>query len=123
MRALGSRVAVSLFCVLAGSSAALAGNPLVDPTRPATATDVPAEASEAGGMHVQAVVIRGGSRVAVVDGRVVRAGDRIANLVIEEVTPDGVRYSQDGHSRFARLKSPTPLSVRHGGAPSQRDPP
>jgi MSHA biogenesis protein MshK len=123
MRALVSGIAVSLLCALACGGAAQAGNPLVDPTRPATATDVPAEASEAGGVRVQAVVIRGGSRVAVVDGRVVRAGDRIANVLIEEVTPDGVRYSQDGHSRFARLKCPTPLSVRHGGAPSQRDSP
>ena len=98
------------------------GNGLVDPTRPVTATDPAVAASETGAMHVQAVVIRAGSRVAVVDGRLVRAGDRIANALIEEVTPDGVRYSQAGHSRFARLKSPTPLTVRRG-AQSQRDVP
>lgn len=122
MRALALSVAMSLLGVLVPGGAPRAGEQLVDPTRPMNATDVPAAASETGGVRVEAVVIRPGSRVAVVDGRVVRAGDRIANVLIEEVTPDGVRYSQDGHSRFARLKCPTPLSVRHG-APSQRDPP
>lgn len=121
MRAPALKVAVLLLPMLAAAGAARAQ--LVDPTRPMSATDTPAAPSEAGGVRVQAVVIRAGSRVAVVDGRVVRAGDRIANVTIEEVTPDGVRYSQDGHSRFARLKSPTPLSVRRGGAPLQRDPP
>lgn len=103
---------------LAAVVAAQAGNPLADPTRPASATDPVAAAPESGEVRVQAIVIRGDSRVAVVDGRVVRAGDRIANVLIEEVTPDGVRYSHDGQSRFARLKSPTSLPVRRGGAPS-----
>jgi hypothetical protein len=48
---------------------------------------------------------------------VVHAGDRIGNAFIEEVTPDGVRYSQDGRSRFARLKGPSPLPVRRGAQP------
>jgi len=107
---------------LAAAGAAHAGTPLVDPTRPMSATDPAPAAAEPGGVRVQAVVIRPGSRVAVVDGRLVHAGDRIANLLIEEVTPEGVRYSQDGHSRFARLKCPTPLTVRRG-APRLRDPP
>ena len=107
-------------CVVAACEAAHAGNVLVDPTRPISATDSPVAAREPGGVHVQAIVIRADSRVAVVDGRVVRAGDRIANVYIEEVTPEGVRYLQDGHSRFVRLKCPTPLPVRRGAAP-QRD--
>ena len=112
---------VALFALAVhGAEAAHAGNLLVDPTRPMTATDSPVAAPESGGVHVQAIVIRADSRVAVVDGRVVRAGDRIANVYIEEVTPEGVRYLQDGHSRFARLKCPTPLPVRRGAAP-QRD--
>ena len=107
---------------LAALQAAHAGNPLVDPTRPMSATDSVAAAPEPGGVRVQAVVIRPGSQVAVVDGRLVHAGDRIGNVLIEEVTPEGVRYSLDGHSRFARLKCPTPLTVRRG-APAPRDPP
>lgn len=109
-----------LVCVVAACEAAHAANPLVDPTRPVSATDSAAAAPEPGGVHVQAIVIRADSRVAVVDGRVVRAGDHIASVFIEEVTPEGVRYSQGGHSRFARLKCPTPLPVRRGAAP-QRD--
>lgn len=119
VRALALIVALSAVSVLA-AGAANAGNLLVDPTRPMTAVDSPVAAPQPGGVHVQAIVIRAGSRVAVVDGRVVHAGDRIANVFIEEVTPEGVRYSQDGHSRFARLKCPTPLPVRRG-APAQRD--
>lgn len=112
---------VALFALaVQGAEAAHAGNLLVDPTRPMTATDSPVAAPESGGVHVQAIVIRADSRVAVVDGRVVRAGDRIANVYIEEVTPEGVRYLQDGHSRFARLKCPALLPVRRGAAP-QRD--
>ena len=119
VRALVLILALSAVSVLA-ARAVQAGNLLVDPTRPMTAGDSRVAAPESGGVHVQAIVIRAGSRVAVVDGRVVRAGDRIASLLIEEVTPEGVRYSQDGHSRFARLKCPTPLPVRRGAAP-QRD--
>jgi hypothetical protein len=106
---------------LAAAAAAHAGNPLVDPTRPVTAADS-AAAPETGGVRVQAIVIRPGSRVALVEGRLVHAGDRIGSLLIEAVTPEGVRYSQDGHTRFARLRCPTPLTVRRG-APSPRDPP
>lgn len=109
-----------LVCALAAGEAAHAGNPLVDPTRPISAAASPVAAPESGGVRVQAIFIRADSRVAVVDGRVVRAGDHVASLFIEEVTPEGVRYSQDGHSRFARLKCPTPLPVRRGAAP-QRD--
>ncbi|HYB66314.1 MAG TPA: hypothetical protein VEC59_13790 [Steroidobacteraceae bacterium] len=111
-------IALAALPLLAAGGAARAGNPLADPTRPVTAADSAAAAPEPGGVRVQAVVIRPGSRVAVVDGRLVRAGDRIADIFIEEVTPEGVRYSQDGHSRFARLRCPPPLPVRRG-APSQ----
>ena len=120
MRGLRLIVAMCVVFSFAAGEAGHAGNPLVDPPRPTSATDSPVAAPESGGVHVQAIVIRADSRIALVDGHVVRAGDRIANVFIEEVTPEGVRYSQDGHSRFARLKCPTPLPVRRS-APSQRD--
>jgi len=118
VKALVHITALAVLPVLAAGGTAHAGGPLADPTRPMTATDSAAAAPEPAGVRVQAIVIRAGSRVAVVDGHLVHAGDRLANLLIEEVTPDGVRYSQDGHSRFARLKCPTPLTVRRG-APSK----
>ena len=85
-------------------AAVRAAEPLVDPTRPVAARAAAYE--DTSGVHVQAIVSRAGSRIAIVDGKVVHAGDRVANVVIEEVTPEGVRYSQDGRSGFARLASP-----------------
>lgn len=121
MRALIRIVVLTVVPLLASSGAARA-NGLIDPTRPANATDPVATAPEPGEVRVQAIILRDGSRVAVVDGRVVHAGDRIAGVTIEEVTPDGVRYLLDGKSRFAPLKCPTSLTVRRG-APAQRDMP
>jgi len=89
--------------LLAGADVSGA-EPLVDPTRPVAARAAAYE--DTSGVHVQAIVSRAGSRIAIVDGKVVHAGDRVANVVIEEVTPEGVRYSQDGRSGFARLASP-----------------
>ena len=109
-------------CAIALAGAAQAGNLLVDPTRPASAPESAGAVSESGGVHVQAIVSRAGSRVAIVDGKLVHAGDRIANILIEEVTPEGVRYSQGGQSGFARLQCPKALPVRHTPTP-QRDVP
>lgn len=75
---------------------------LIDPTRPTTATGHSA-ASHACGVCVEAIVTRQEGSFAVVNGRVVRAGDRFSDISIEEVTPDGVKYSQAGHRGFARL--------------------
>jgi hypothetical protein len=121
MRAFLPLIALAVLALLAGA-AAHAGSPLADPTRPMSAGDSRPAATEPGGVRVQAIMIRPDSRVALVDGRLVHAGDRIANLLIEAVTPEGVRYSQDGHSRFARLRCPSQVTVRRG-APSPRDVP
>lgn len=75
---------------------------LTDPTRPTTATGHNA-ASHGCGVCVEAIVTRQEGSFAVVNGRVVRAGDRLSDISIEEVTPDGVRYLQGGHRGFARL--------------------
>jgi hypothetical protein len=45
---------------------------------------------------VQAVITRQGTSIAVVNGHIVHAGDRLANVAIEEVTPTGVLYVQAG---------------------------
>ncbi|HEY6924016.1 MAG TPA: hypothetical protein VI653_11135 [Steroidobacteraceae bacterium] len=75
---------------------------LVDPTRPTTATGH-SVASHACGVCVEAIITRRDGSFAVVNGRVVRAGDRFSDISIEEVTPDGVKYLQAGHRGFARL--------------------
>jgi len=99
-----------------------AANVLVDPTRPVSATDSATAVADSTGVRVQAIMSRAGSRVAIVDGKLVRAGDRIANILIEEVTPEGVRYSQGGQSVFVRLQCPKQLPVRRAPVP-QRDVP
>jgi len=114
----------ALGCLLGavtGAGEARADGALVDPTRPATASDEVRE-PQSGIVHVQAIVSRAHTQVAIVDGRLVRAGDRIAGLLIEEVTPEGVRFLQNGRRGFARVQSPKPLPVRHAPRP-QRDVP
>ena len=79
---------------------ALGSDGLVDPTRPSRAG---AGATAEQGVHVQAILDRSGVRVAIVDGKLVRAGDRVANILIEEVMSDGIRYSESGRTTIARL--------------------
>ncbi|HXY97941.1 MAG TPA: hypothetical protein VEH00_13335 [Steroidobacteraceae bacterium] len=97
----------AILCALllcARATTALADGALLDPTRPHTAEAL--LESDLSGVHVQAILDRSGTRLAIVDGRLVRAGDRIGGIVIEEVTAHGVRYSRDGRGEFAALESP-----------------
>ena len=75
---------------------------LVDPTRPTTTTGH-SDTTHACGVCVEAIVTRKEGSFAVVNGRVVRAGDRLSDISIEEITPDGVEYLRGGHRGFARL--------------------
>jgi hypothetical protein len=68
--------------------------------------------AEAVAVHVQAIVSRPGSCVAIVNGKLVRAGDKLGSISIKEVTSDGVRYVRDGHVGFSRVASAAPLVVR-----------
>jgi hypothetical protein len=92
----------ALLCLTAVSGAAAhGGDALVDPTRPGSAA---APRRHTGGLQVQAIITRAGARIAIVDGQLVHAGDHLANVVIEEVTPEGIRYSKNnGRMGFARL--------------------
>jgi hypothetical protein len=108
MSATLARASVCLLA-LAGGVGTVQAAQLADPTRP-SATAAPAQTE--GAMHVQAIIVRATSRVAIVDGHLVRAGDRIGNVLIEAVTPEGVRYARGGHSAFARL-STVAVTVRH----------
>src|SRR5262244_2297545 len=100
--------AVRISCWVIGlvvAGAASGAETLVDPTRPISAHAAPDTHSDSPGVHVQAIFSRSGSRIAIVNGKVVRAGDRLGNLSIEEVTADGVRFFLDGHSMFVRVLS------------------
>ena len=113
--------AVTLACLIAATEAigTVRAAQLLDPTRPSTASDAGAE--ETGGVHVEAIILREGTRVAIVSGHLVRAGDRLGGVLIEEVTPEGVRYVQNGHSVFARLAAGT-VVVRRAPASGERVP-
>jgi hypothetical protein len=76
---------------------------LGDPTRPTSTMPGHSGVAHACGVCVEAIVTRQEGSFAVVNGRVVRAGDRFSDISIEEVTPDGVKYLQAGHRGFARL--------------------
>lgn len=99
-----------LAVLFAGAPVARAAEGLLDPTRPTSAVAAPESVGD--GIHVEAVIQRAGSRIAIVNGHIVRAGDHLGDTLIEEVTADGVRYSQHGHSAFARLTTST-IAVRH----------
>ncbi len=97
-----AHVSVILTLALMASQGFGAPERLADPTRPTGATGH-SGASRACGVCVEAIVTRQEGSFAVVNGRVVRAGDRLSDISIEEITPDGVRYLQGGHRGFARL--------------------
>ena len=84
-------------CVfLAGALLALApgvfAQALVDPTRPPDAAPVPGSAASAGAtqaqLQLQSVLVSkqpGGRRLAVIDGRSVRAGDKVGGAVVVSI--------------------------------------
>jgi hypothetical protein len=90
---------------------------LADPTRPmqAGAVRVP---QAAGKLKVEAIFISKERTWAIVNGTVVRAGDRIGKAHIEEIFRDGVRYTSDGQSRVSRLDQSS-IRVRGTVAPSK----
>ena len=90
--------------VLWGAAAAAAG--LRDPTAPPpTAAPVHSAKKAVALPQVSAIFLSTNRRVAIFDGKAVAAGDRVGDLRIDEVTQDGVRYSDHGHSAFAPLRT------------------
>lgn len=77
---------------------------LRDPTKPMNAKTA-AVAVAAQAIHVEAILTSHDRTLAIVNGKVVRAGDRVGDVRIDEVLTDGVRYTRDGHSQVARLDS------------------
>lgn len=84
---------------------------LQDPTRPATAREA-APSPDTGVLQIEAIMDSGPRRIAIVNGRIVRVGDRIGAALIEEIGSDSIRYTRDGRSSISRITKPT-LRVRH----------
>ena len=91
---------LSLTALLAVGAVAQAQT-LRDPTRPATAREVSQPAAAA--LQVEAIMDSGAKRIAIVNGRIVRAGDRVGDAVIEEIGAASVRYMRNGRTETARI--------------------
>ena len=90
---------------------------IVDPMRPANAPRVAAgptrSAAPAVGPRLTAVFLNGVRRIAVVDGRVVREGDRLSDGVVAEISADSVRVQRAAQMHTLKLpKSVMPVRVR-----------
>jgi hypothetical protein len=108
MQALNNRYLATL--LLSMTAQAVGADRLVDPTQPAHARA--ASASEImPAVRVEAILQSGERRLAIVNGKVVRAGDRLGSIQILEVNTEGVRYSQAGETNIARLTG-KPMQVR-----------
>jgi len=102
-------LATALF--LAALASAAAADALRDPTRPPPRAVAGPRAREAG-PALSAVFNGGERRSAIFNGRLVKAGDRVGDYLIEEVLADGVRYRHDGVVRE--------LTLPHSGDPIKK---
>jgi len=115
MKSLSNRYLATL--LLSMTAKAAFADRLVDPTQPAHAR--PATNGEViTPVRVEAIMQSGGARLAIVNGKVVRAGDHVGDARIDEVLNDGVRFTRDGHSQVARLDSHL-IQVRQPVAPAK----
>ena len=73
-----------------------------DPMRPPGSAPAAAHAAKSTTLKLEGV-ISGAVRVAIVNGRLVQAGDEIAGARIVEVLAGGVRYARAGHIQTLML--------------------
>jgi hypothetical protein len=101
---------VPLLALMALGIASANAEALRDPMRPANAS-VPSAASDS--LRLEAILTNDGKRVAIVNGQLVRAGERVGSAKIEEILADGVRVTREGSSKMLRLPS-SGMQVRSG---------
>jgi hypothetical protein len=101
-----------LFLLLTGAVAH--SGELRDPTRPAT-LGRPTVTSLESGVRLEAVLGTGEARRAIVNGRIVRAGDRVGSVQITEITNDSIQYVQSGRTHVAKLPTQK-VAVRKSSA-------
>lgn len=104
--------------LLASTAQAAANERLLDPTRP-THAKAPAAPRSTSAMRLEAVLMSSDRRIAIVNGQVLRAGDRIGDVLIEEVFADSVRYTRAGQSQLLRLQERA-LHVRRNAVEEER---
>ena len=103
--------------LLSMTARAAVADRLVDPTRPADARPT-TNGETLAAVRVEAILQSDGRRLAIVNGKVVRAGDRVGAIQILEVNADGVRYSRAGETRTALLDERS-MQVRHNVVQSE----
>jgi len=99
-----------LMALLLALGAPAGADALADPTRPPRAPrGQPVEPR--GQVRVEAILRSADRQLAIVNGKVVRAGDRVSGVLIDEILKDGVRYVRDGQIHTALLR-PAAIPVR-----------
>jgi hypothetical protein len=93
---------------------------LTDPTRPANAKAISSGQKLEAAVRLEAILRSEGSHLAIVNGKVVRAGDRIGTTRIDAVFPDGIRYTRDGRTHTARLDNKA-MHVRRNVVPNEEE--
>jgi MSHA biogenesis protein MshK len=93
---------------------------LNDPTRPPMSRPViKTQASAPAGARLTAVLFSDERRVAVIDGKPVREGDRIADAVVTRITSDTVTLTKSQRAEVLRLPKAT-LSIKTKSAMENR---
>ena len=105
------RAILFLALLLLGACACARGGELADPMRPpgrAPAAARPAAAPAA--LRLEGV-ISGATRVAIVNGRVVAAGDVVNGATILEILADGVRFTRGGRVQTLMLPGERAVAI------------
>jgi hypothetical protein len=108
---------VSAPCVALGLTALLAtaaccADALPDPTRPASLGPRPeVKLTERAALHLEAILGSGNSRVAIVNGRVVREGEHVADVVVTAIGAEAIHYTRGGRDLVAILPA-SKITVR-----------
>lgn len=98
--------------------AAAQADPLRDPTRPPQVAGARAKVEEA--VPVLTAVFSAGERhSAIVNGRLVKAGDVVGAYLIEDVLADGVRYRHAGTVRDLHLPHPADPVKKPAAGPAR----
>ncbi len=94
------------------------GDRLVDPTRPSNAKETARDAYQ--GVRLEAILSSEDRLLAIVNGKIVREGDRIGDARIDEIHSDSIRYTRAGRSETARLVAKS-ITVRSNVVQSEEE--
>lgn len=116
---MAERLILSLLLAGWSANSAAPAQPLADPMRPPAAPEVSAEAGGAsakGAARLQSVLISPGRRVAVIDGRVFRQGERVGDATLVAISESHVVLQGPGGRETLKLipvieKKPVPRGV------------